>query len=67
MIPSLPNRWSKEEEVKLDYMKEVMKEELAAAPQFPEVVGDRKLMRMVRAYPEDIELSIKAMRNFLQW
>ena len=62
-------RWSVEETEKLAILKAELKEDLAGQAPYPEVVGDRKLVRMIRAYPgEDHPVSaIDAMRRFLKW
>jgi len=62
-------RWSVEETEKLAIIKAELKEDLAGQAPYPEVVGDRKLVRMIRAYPgeDHPESAIDAMRRFLKW
>jgi len=44
----VPGRWSKFEEKLLKEMKADLQEDLRAAPQFPEVVGSRRMLRFLR-------------------
>lgn len=60
-------RWTTEEHRLLDILKERLKEELAASPQFPEVVGERKLVRFLRGHNHDLEKVYGMMKDFLQW
>lgn len=43
-----PGRWSRHEETLLREMKEILDEDLRAAPPFPEVVGSRRMLRFLR-------------------
>jgi len=40
---------------------------LTKVPQFPEVVGDRKILRFLRGHDYDIEKVITMMSKFLEW
>ena len=47
-------------------MRENLAELLASRPQYPEVVGDRKILRFLRGHGS-VEKATVMMRNFLQW
>ncbi len=52
---SIPGRWSPIETTLLAKMRVLCSEELAAAKPFPEVVGDRRLMRFLRGHNYNLE------------
>ena len=66
-VPAHIRRWSEDEHAKLEQVKDELRDELAAQAPFPEVVGDRKLIRMIRAYPGELDKTIAGMRKFLAW
>ncbi len=51
----IPGRWSPLETSLLAEMRALCSKELAAAKPFPEVVGDRRLMRFLRGHNYDLE------------
>ena len=61
------SRWVPEEEVALKALKKRLKRELAEAPQFPELVGDRRLLRFLRGRDLDVELAAGMFINHLNW
>lgn len=65
--PLAPNRWSPEESALLDEMKSQLHDDLQAVPQFPEVIGDRRLIRFIRGHKHDLSRAIKKMRSMLKW
>ena len=60
-------RWVAEEEAALQKLKEKVKKELAEAPQFPELVGDRRLIRFLRGRDNDPDLAAGMYLNHLKW
>ena len=60
-------RWIAEEEAALKILKEKIKRELADAPQFPELVGDRRLIRFLRGRDNDPDLAAGMYINHLKW
>jgi len=60
-------RWSQEEVTKVAEMRAIMKDELAARPPYPDVVGDRRLIRFLRGRQMDVEKACIMYRKFLNW
>jgi len=60
-------RWIEKEELLLAEIRRRLKDEIADRPQFPEVVGDRRLLRFLRGQQHRIEETIKMYSNFLKW
>jgi hypothetical protein len=60
-------RWTAQEHEALDTLKSRLKDQLAASPQYPEVVGERKMIRFLRGHGHDVEKVCGMMANFLQW
>lgn len=60
-------RWTAEEHRLLAVLKDRLKEELAASPQYPEVVGERKLVRFLRGHNHDVDKVYGLIKTFLQW
>ena len=60
-------KWTTNEEILLAEMKVSLKTDIERSPPFPEVVGDRRLIRFLRGCGHDLERTIKTVRNFLEW
>lgn len=60
-------RWTVHEQQCIDIMKERLKDQLAASPQYPEVVGERKMIRFLRGHGHDVDKVTTMMSNFLKW
>eukprot|EP01041_Mallomonas_annulata_P000532 gene532-1010_t len=60
-------RWSRAEESALAYMKRKLKSEISNTPQYPEVVGERRMLRFLRGCNHDVEKATQTMLKFLQW
>ena len=60
-------RWSLEEQTKLSEMRLVLEAELAAVPQYLEVVGDRRLLRFLRGHNYDLKKATLMYRKFLKY
>ena len=64
---SVISRWTVEEVSKLAEMREILGEQLHRAGQYPEVVGDRKLLRFLRGHDYNVSKACEMMANFLTW
>lgn len=64
---SLPRRWSVEEHEMLTEIRSRLSVEIAAAGQFPEVVGDRAIIRFIRGHNHNIDKATEMYASFLQW
>jgi hypothetical protein len=53
--------------VSLAKMKTLIKSELDSYPPYPEVVGDRRLIRFLRGFNNNVEKASTAYLKFLQW
>lgn len=60
-------RWTEEEEGLLRTIRTVLKDKLMNRPQYPEVVGDRKLIRFIRGHGHDEEKVLEMVEKFLDW
>mmetsp|Transcript_25185 Transcript_25185/g.25395 ORF Transcript_25185/g.25395 Transcript_25185/m.25395 type:complete len:327 (+) Transcript_25185:192-1172(+) len=60
-------RWSPEETAILAQIRSRLGAKLAARPQFPEVVGDRKLLRFVRGHNHDVDKACEMINASLDW
>lgn len=60
-------RWSNLEENLLIQMKEKMRDILICRPQYPEVVGDRRIMRFIRGNGHNLTKAVESMTSFLLW
>ena len=60
-------RWTIHEEKCLKILKERLKDDIKESPQYPEIIGDRKLIRYLRGHNNDIEKIYIMFKNFLKW
>ena len=60
-------RWTEQEEKSLAEVRSKLHSLLAARPQYPEVVGDRKLLRFIRGHNFDIEKATEMIEKYLNW
>ena len=61
-------RWSSSEQHQIDEIRKRLKESgLLDRPAFPEVVGDRKIVRFLRGHNHDIDKAYEMMSKFLIW
>lgn len=60
------NRWSERETALLALVRETLAAEISEAGQFPEVVGDRGIMRFIRGHLEP-EKILQMYGNYLKW
>ena len=60
-------RWTIEEQNELREVRERLGPLLKSRPQFPEVVGDRKLLRFLRGHNHDLNKACQMIEKFLNW
>lgn len=60
------NRWSEKETELLRQVREVLAEDIAQAGQFPEVIGDRGIMRFIRGH-QHLDKIIEMYGKYLKW
>lgn len=60
-------RWTVQEHQCISIMKDRLKDQLTASPQYPEVIGERKMIRFLRGHGHDVEKVTTMMSNFLKW
>eukprot|EP01038_Epipyxis_sp_PR26KG_P013277 gene13277-17790_t len=60
-------RWIESEAKSLKELREKLSDVINVCPQFPEIVGDRRLLRFLRSFQGDVEKSAKGYRDFLNW
>uniref|UniRef100_A0A7S3M0V6 CRAL-TRIO domain-containing protein n=1 Tax=Spumella elongata TaxID=89044 RepID=A0A7S3M0V6_9STRA len=60
-------RWTPQEQECIATLKNRLKEQLEASPQFPEIVGERKMIRFLRGHNFDIDKVSNLMANFFKW
>ena len=63
----MPLRWTLEEQNLLQEVRARLRHKLDDRPQFPEVVGDRKLIRFIRGHGHQLEKVCEMVENFLDW
>jgi len=59
--------WSEQETNFLKSVRERLGEKLTSCPQYPEVVGDRKLLRFSRGHNYDLNKVCEMVEKFLAW
>lgn len=61
-------RWTVEESAAIEALRDgIGRKKLASVPPFPEVVGDRKLLRFLRGHSYDIPKCVEMFTRFLNW
>jgi len=60
-------RWTDLEQDCVNVLKDQLKDELAASPQYPEIVGERKMIRFLRGHNFDVNTVYIKMVNYLKW
>ncbi len=60
-------RWNKQESDCIAQVKNRLHDQIAQSPAYPEVVGERKIIRFLRGHDYDIEKVCGLMSNFLKW
>lgn len=65
--PSAPRRWSVQEIEMLAEIRSRLSSEIAAAGQYPEVVGDRAIIRFIRGHNHNLDKATEMYASFLNW
>ena len=60
-------RWSEEEVAALAELRTLVGDRLRSVPQYPEVVGDRKLLRFLRGHDYNVSKAASMYCQFLDW
>lgn len=60
-------RWNKEDTDAIAEVRTRCADLLKDQPPYPEVVGDRRLLRFIKGHPESIDKAIEMYGNFLSW
>lgn len=60
-------RWSEHEQNGLDIIRARLGPELATVGQFPDTVGDRKLLRFLRGHGHDIDVACDMISKYITW
>ena len=61
------SRWRSAESAALEEMKQRLSREIAVTPPYPDVVGERRMMRFLRGKDCNVELATQQYKNFLKW
>lgn len=61
------SRWSDKESSLLVEIRKRLHSKLIARPQYPEVVGDRKLIRFLRGHDYNIDKACEMIEKYLDW
>lgn len=61
------DRWSVEESLKLAELRNLLGSKLTRREQFPDVVGDRRLVRFLRGCKMDVNMAYEKYSKFLDW
>lgn len=61
------HRWSRAEHEMLVEMRRRLANEMAECGRFPEVVGDRGLIRFIRGHGHNIDKATEMYGNYLRW
>ena len=61
------SRWSEEEVAALAELRTLVGDRLRSVPQYPEVVGDRKLLRFLRGHDYNVSKAASMYCQFLDW
>lgn len=60
-------RWLEKDAASLDEIKTLLKDDLDNYPPYPEVVGDRRLLRFIKGFSGNVEKAADGYRKFLKW
>ncbi|CAM9169952.1 unnamed protein product, partial [Phaeothamnion confervicola] len=63
----VPGRWEEQDAELLMEMKVILAEDLRQSPPFPEVVGQRCMLRFLRGHKRDVGRAAAMMARMLQW
>jgi hypothetical protein len=65
--PIVGNRWSVQETNGIAEMRARLRAQIAASGQFPEVVGDRALVKFLRGHGHDVDKATSMYASYLKW
>lgn len=60
-------RWSQKETECIAQVRERLKDAISKSPNYPEVIGDRKIVRFLRGHDYNLDKVCDLMGKFLQW
>jgi len=60
-------RWDSREQSCINIVRERLGDQFAASPSYPEVIGDRKIIRYLRGHDYNIDKVCTLMSKFLNW
>ena len=60
-------RWDPTEEEEIRQVRERCRDLISESPQYPEVIGDRKILRFLRGHNHNVDKAVAMMTKFLQW
>eukprot|EP00601_Ochromonadales_sp_CCMP2298_P025263 CAMPEP_0173284176 /NCGR_PEP_ID=MMETSP1143-20121109/7877_1 /TAXON_ID=483371 /ORGANISM="non described non described, Strain CCMP2298" /LENGTH=504 /DNA_ID=CAMNT_0014222123 /DNA_START=9 /DNA_END=1524 /DNA_ORIENTATION=- len=63
----MARRWVQKEEDALAEVRRRLKDQLAARPQYPDIVGDRRLLRFIRGKGWNVDEATRMISLFLKW
>ena len=61
------SKWNLKDTVALQQMKDQLQPILSTYPPYPEVTGDRRLLRFLKGYNLNVEKAVKAYQEFIKW
>lgn len=64
---TIPRRWSIQEIEMLAEIRSRLSSEIATAGQYPEVVGDRAIIRFIRGHNHNLDKATEMYASFLNW
>ena len=67
MSVSTSMRWTAEEMDLLDQVRERLREKFLRSAPYPEVIGDRKLIRFIRGHGHVLDTACEMIEKFLDW
>jgi hypothetical protein len=60
-------RWNKQERYEIQTIRTRLKEQFESIPDYPEVMGDRKIVRFLRGHNHDLDKVAEMMGNYVKW
>jgi hypothetical protein len=60
-------RWNEAEQQYIAIIREKLAAKISESPQYPDLIGDRKIVRFLRGHNYDLEKILQLYRNFFIW
>jgi hypothetical protein len=60
-------RWNEKEQQYVHIIREKLSTKISESPQYPDLIGDRKIVRFLRGHNYDIDKILQLYRNFFIW